>query len=149
VPTTLNYTGLISLPSYLDPILIGAVVSLAVTIAVSRAGRVTRAETAYRMRLHRTPAEETDLGKTRLTLIAPAILVAYGCVMPFVMRHWYVEPYQRGAGKLLPDGSIDWATGEAILSISWPFIYVPLGLIVWRVVRSSYSPGARRTNASV
>ena len=149
VPTTLNFTGLISLPSYLDPILIGAVVSLVVTIAVSRAGQVTRAEVLYRMQLHRTPEDEIDLGKTRLSLVAPAILVVYGCIMPFVMRHWYVEPYQRGAGKLLPDGSIDWATGEAILSITWPFIYVPLGIIVWKVIRSSYSPGAQRTNGSL
>jgi sodium/pantothenate symporter len=149
VPTTLNFIGLISLPSYLDPILIGAVVSLVVTIAVSRAGRVTRRETVCRMQLHRTPADEIDLGKTRLTLVAPAILIVYGCTMPFLMQRWYVEPYQRGAGKLLPDGSVDWFTGEAFLSITWPFIYVPLGIIVWRVIRSRYSPGARMRNSSI
>lgn len=149
VPTILNFTGMIRLPSWLDPILIGAVVSLAVTIAVSSAGQVTRSEALYRMRLHRTPADEIDLARTKLTLVAPAILVVYGCVMPFVMRRWYVEPYQRGTGQLAADGSIDWATGEAILSVSWAFIYIPLGIIIWQVIRSSYSPGARQRNGSI
>ena len=149
VPTALDFTAVIALPSWLDPILIGAVVSLVVTVAVSRAGKVTRAEAVYRMRLHRTPAAEVHRGKANLTLVAPAILVVYGCVMPFVMRHWYVEPYQRGTGQLRPDGGIDWFTGEAILSISWAFIYIPLGIIVWRVIRRSYSPGAQRRNRSI
>ena len=76
---------------------------------------------------------------TRVTLLAPAILVVYGCVMPFVLQHWYVRPYQRGTGQLLADGSINWATGEAILSLSWAMLYIPLGLIVYRVIRKTYS----------
>ena len=55
--------------------------------------------------------------------------MAYGCVMSFVMRRWYVEPYQRGAGELAADGTIDLATGESILSFAWLFVYVPVGLL--------------------
>lgn len=146
VPTALNFTGVIDLPSYLDPILIGGVISLLVTVGISRLGTVTREEMLYRMRLHRTPEDETDLAKTRLTLLAPVVLIIYGCAMPFVMQHWYVVPYQRGTGQLMADGSINWATGEAILSITWALLYVPLGLITYRVIRLSYSPGARRCN---
>lgn len=146
VPTALNFTGVIDLPSYLDPILIGGVISLLVTVGISRLGTVTREEMLYRMRLHRTPEDETDLAKTRLTLLAPVVLIIYGCAMPFVMQHWYVVPYQRGTGQLMADGSINWATGEAILSITWALLYVPLGLITYRVIRRSYSPGARRCN---
>jgi sodium/pantothenate symporter len=54
------------------------------------------------------------------------------------MQHWYVKPYQRGTGELLPDGSINWATGEALLSLSWAAVYVPLGLIAYKVIRSNY-----------
>jgi sodium/pantothenate symporter len=143
VPTILNFIGLIDLPSYLDPILIGAVVSLIVTIGVSRLGTVSRAEDHYRMQLHRTPSDEIDLNKTRVTLLVPTILIIYGCVMPFVMQQWYVKPYQRGTGQIMADGSINWATGEAILSVSWALLYVPLGLITYRVIRRSYSPGAK------
>jgi Na+/proline symporter len=147
VPTALQFTGIIDLPSYLDPILIGAVVSLIVTVAVSSLGTVTRAEALYRMRLHRTPDEEIGLARTRTTLAAPIILIAYGCIMPFVMQRWYVRPYQRASGELLADGSINWATGEALLSLSWAIVYIPVGLVVYKVIRDSYRPGARRSNA--
>jgi sodium/pantothenate symporter len=148
-PTFLNYLEIIHLPSYLDPILIGAAVSLAVTVGVSRRGTVSREEKSYRMQLHRTPADEIDQRKTRLTLLAPGILVAYGCIMPFVMLRWYVRPYQAGTGELLQDGSINFATGEAIIALTWAAVYIPLGLITARVIRSSYSPGAKLKNRQI
>jgi sodium/pantothenate symporter len=140
VPWLLDFTGFIELPSYLNPILLGALVSLVVTIAVSRQGAVSAAEHAYRDKLHRTPQEEVDQAKTKGTLIAPLVLIFYGCAMPFVMLHWYVGPYQRGSGELLADGSINWNTGEALLSLSWAALYVPLGLFVYRFVRKGYGP---------
>jgi len=140
VPWLLNFTGVIDLPSYLDPIFIGAAASLVTTLAVSRLGEVTQAEAAYRDKLHRTPAEDLHAGRTRVTLIAPLLLVVYGCVMPFVVQHWYVKPYQRGTGEILPDGSINWATGEALLSLSWAVLYIPLGLVAYRVIRRAYDP---------
>ena len=57
--------------------------------------------------------------------------------MSFVMRRWYVEPYQRGAGELAADGSIDLMTGESILSFAWLFVYVRVGVTPWYVVRAS------------
>jgi sodium/pantothenate symporter len=146
VPTALNFVDIIDLPSYLDPILIGAVVSLVVTVLVSRRGTVTREEEHYRMRLHRTPDKELDLGKTKTTLLAPLILVVYGCSMPFILYHWYILPYQRGTGQILPDGSVNWWTGEALLTLSWPLLYISLGLITYRIIRRSYSPGAKQLN---
>jgi sodium/pantothenate symporter len=142
VPTILDFTGVIDLPSYLNPILIGAAVSLVVTIGVSRSGTVTRNEQLYRLRLHRTPEDERRAGRTGVTLLAPVILIAYGCVMPFVMQHWYVKPYQHGTDEIMADGSINWATGEAMLSLSWALLYVPLGLIAYRLIRNAYRPGA-------
>lgn len=142
VPTILDYTGVIDLPSYLNPILIGAAVSLVVTIVVSHNGAVTRTERLFRMRLHRTPEHERRPGVLRITLIAPVLLIVYGCVMPFVMQHWYVEPYQRGTGEIMPDGSINWATGEAILSLSWALLYVPLGVVAYKMIRNAYRPDA-------
>jgi Na+/proline symporter len=143
VPTVLDFTGVIDLPSYLDPILIGAVVSLVVIVLVSRFGTVTRAERLYRMRLHRVPESERNPAKTRHTLLAPVLLVIYGCAMPFVIQHWYVVPYQRGSGQLLADGSINWATGEAVLSLCWAALYVPLGLISYKMIRNGYGAGAK------
>jgi hypothetical protein len=143
VPWVFDFSGLIDLPSYLDPILIGAAASLLVTIAVSRRGSVSREERVYRMRLHRIPSEDVNRGLSRTTMVAPWVLIGFGCIMPFVMQHWYVKPYQRGTGELLADGSINWLTGEALLSLSWALLYIPLGLITLRIIRAHYSPGKR------
>ncbi len=142
VPWFFDYTGVIELPSWANPILIGAVVSLLVTIAVSRRGTPTPVEVHFREALHRVPDAERDRRRLKTTLIAPAILVVYGCAMPFVMQHWYVKPYQRGTGEIGADDSINWATGEALLSLTWAAVYIPLGLIVYRIVRRDYAPAA-------
>lgn len=143
-PAALEYLGLITLPSYLNPVVIGASVSITTIIAVSKSGRVTRKEAVYRMRLHRTPAPDYDRGKTRITLLAPALLIVLGCVMPFIMISNYVIPYQTGTGTLLANGSMDWSSGEAILALTWAALYVPLGLISARMIWLRYSPGASR-----
>lgn len=145
-PAALEYIGLIALPSYLNPVVIGSAASLLTIITVSKSGKVSRREAVFRMRLHRTPQEDYDLGKSRMTLLAPAILTAFGVVMPFVMIFYYVIPYQTGTGTLLADGSIDWSSGEAILALTWAALYVPLGLISARIIWLRYSPDA---NASV
>ena len=145
-PAALEYIGLIALPSYLNPVVIGATISLITITTVSSFGKVSRQEAVFRMRLHRTPQEDYDLGKSRTTLLAPAILTTFGVVMPFVMIFYYVIPYQTGTGTLLADGSIDWSSGEAILALTWAALYVPLGLISARIIWLRYSPDA---NASV
>ena len=147
VPTILNFTGVIDLPSYLNPILIGVVVSLVVIVVLSRFGTVTRAERLYRMRLHRVPESELNPARTRFTLLVPFALVIYGCVMTFAMLRWYVLPYQRGTGQLLAGGSIDWATGEAVLSLCWAALYVPLGIVTYKVIRGAYATGAKRRSS--
>jgi sodium/pantothenate symporter len=139
IPAALEYLDLISLPVYLNPVVIGASVSLVTIFVVSRRGRVTRAEKVYRMRLHRTPAIDRNARMTRVTLIAPALLVLYGCVMPALLIRFYVIPYQTAAGRLLTDGSIDWWTGEALLALSSAALYIPLGLISAAVIRRRYS----------
>jgi sodium/pantothenate symporter len=140
IPAALEYLGLISLPSYLNPALIGAVVSIVTILVVSRLGRVTRAEKVYRMRLHQTPAADRSSRMTRVTLIAPALLILYGCVMPVLLIRFYVVPYQTGAGRLLVDGSIDWWAGETLLALASAVLYIPLGLISAAVIWRRYKP---------
>jgi Na+/proline symporter len=138
VPAALEYVGVISLPSYLNPAVLGAVASIITIVLVSRAGRVTRAEALYRMRLHRSPEEDCAPDRVKLTLLAPLLIIVYGCVMPAVMINGYVIPYQRGAGQLLADGSLDWARAEVVLALSVAAIYIPLGIVSWMVIRSRY-----------
>ena len=144
VPKFFEYIGMIQLPSYLNPVIIGSAVSLVVTIAVSRRTVVSTEEATYLTKLHETPADEIDAGKVRTTLWAPAVLIANGLIMPFLLITYYVRPYQSARGALAADGSLNWMTGEAILVMSWFFVYVLLGFFAIRIIRKSYSP--LRTN---
>ncbi|MDJ0879169.1 MAG: sodium:solute symporter family protein, partial [Halieaceae bacterium] len=138
IPATLEYVGLVTWPYLLHPVVIGAALSIATIYWISSRGQVSAAERDYRERLHEVPAEDRDADKTRFTLLAPWCLIAYGCVIPVLMINFYVIPYQRATGQLLADGSLNWATGEVIISLTTPFIYVTLGLIAARVIRHRY-----------
>ncbi|MDG1858068.1 MAG: sodium:solute symporter family protein, partial [Emcibacteraceae bacterium] len=130
VPAGLVYFGFIELPSYLNPAIIGIAASLIVTLSVSRVTKISRGEAVYRMRLHRTPAEDCDPAKIRQTLFAPFAQIVFGAAMPFLMIYYYVIPYQRAAGHLLADGSLDWFRFEPILAVLWAFVHIPLGFKV-------------------
>jgi len=138
VPATLEYAGLVTWPYLLQPVVIGAGLSIAVILLLSRWGEVSAAERNYRRRLHQVPAEDRNAGKTRLTLLAPWCLVAYGCLMPVLVINFYVIPYQRATGQLLADGSLDWSRGEVLVSLTTPVIYIALGLIAAYLIRRRY-----------
>lgn len=140
VPKFLDVIDVIYLPSYLDPALIGLVASLIVVLVVSSRTQVSTEEKEYLAKLHDTPAEELDAAKTRTSLIAPVLLIANGLIMPFVLINYYVRPYQRATGTLSADGTLDWATGEVMLTLSWFFIYVTLGIVAIKLIRKHYLP---------
>jgi Na+/proline symporter len=144
VPKFFEFVGMVDLPSYLNPVLIGGAASLIVTIAVSRFTVVSEEESAYLAKLHETPADELDEKKTRTTTFAAALLIANGLIMPFLLINYYVRPYQSATGSLSTDGSLDWLTGEAVLSMSWGVVYISLGVFAIRYIRNAYSPSRQR-----
>jgi sodium/pantothenate symporter len=145
IPAGFEYLGLIDLPSYFSPVIIGVIVSLATIFILSARGEVSTEEEQYRIQLHQTPAVDYDLKKTKTTMIAPLCLVIYGCIMPILLIVYYVMPYQTAAGQLLADGSLDWSRGEALLTLSTAVIYISLGVISAKVIWSRYSPTAKPT----
>lgn len=60
--------------------------------------------------------------------------------MPLLLIKYYVIPYQTGVGQLLPGGSVDSASEEAIMAMLTAPLYIIMGLIVAKVVRRRYSP---------
>ena len=142
IPAAVEYMGLVDWPSYANPVVTGAVLSLVTIYWLSARGKVSRQEALYRMRLHRTPAEEIDSGKRGLTLLAPACLILYGCATPLLMLRYYVIPYQRGTGQLLADGSLNWATGEVLVTLCTALVYIPLGLAGAYLIRQRYGEKA-------
>ncbi len=84
----------IKLPVYLDPILVGGVISLFTVLGVSRAGTVSEQEHAYREALHLTPTEELNKREAALTLRWPKAMIAVGFVMVLVIIYFYALPYE-------------------------------------------------------
>lgn len=141
VPKFFEFIGVIALPAYLDPAILGGTASLIVVLAVSARTGVGTQEAAYLAMLHRRPPEETDAGRTRRTLLAPAVLLLVnGVVLPWLLLSYYVRPYQRATGDLLADGSLDLLTGEVALIAAWVLIWVALGVFTIRYLRRAYTP---------
>ncbi|MEO0397830.1 MAG: sodium:solute symporter family protein [Pseudomonadota bacterium] len=135
-PAALEYFGYIDMPHIFGPTVVGLLVGLAVIFTLSARGVVSEAEKDYRRRLHQTPLSDRNRGMAKTTIIAAIGLIVYGCVMPFLTINYYIIPYQRGAERLLPDGSINWSTGEAMFAFAPALLYIPLGIAaaiaIWR-----------------
>ncbi len=138
VPKAFEYAGLITWPAYLNPILIGATVSLLVILWVSSRTHVTDEERAYRLRLHQVPDEERNPKNKRATLVAPVALMAFGIMASIILFIIYVRPYQRITGALSENGSVDWRTGEFVVAIAWTVLLVPLAWMAIKVIRKSF-----------
>ena len=138
VPKALEYLGFISLPFWLDPILLGGLVSLVVVLVVSRIGQVSEEERDYRLQLHRTPPSEVSPSKLRFTRYAPLTLAVYQVIMTVTLLTIYVRPYQESTGTLSAGGGINWLSGEALLVLSGPIVVLPTAWLAWRMIRKSY-----------
>jgi sodium/pantothenate symporter len=138
VPKALEYLEWISLPFWLDPILLGGLVSLIVVLVVSRLGRVSRTEQTYRLQLHRVSQQDVSISKLRFTLCAPLALAAYSVTMCVILITIYVRPYQEATDTLSADGSINWLSGESLLVLSGPVVVLPTAWVAWRMIRKTY-----------
>jgi len=137
-PKALEYFGWVNLPFWLDPILLGGLVSLVVVLVVSRFSRVDRQEQVYRMQMHRTPEQELNPSKLRFTQYAPLLLAAYSLAICYILITVYVQPYQEITGTLNAGGGINWLSGESVLVLAGPLVVLPTAWIAWRMIRKSY-----------
>ena len=89
-----SLVGGVSLPVYLDPILVGGLISFLTIFSVSRAGTVSEEEHAFRENLHHTPAEEMNATEVRRTLIWPKAMIVGGIALMTIIAVFYSAPYQ-------------------------------------------------------
>ena len=129
-PKALETLGWITLPIWLDPILLGGLVSLIVVLVLSRMGEVSREERVFRMRLHRTPESELDPQKVKLTRRIPAILIIYSLVFTAVFMLWYIRPYQEATGTD--------AMAEIIVLSIGQVLWIITALFARWMIRKSY-----------
>ena len=134
---------------YLDPILMGGVISLIVVLAVSRMTVVTENERRFRLSLLVTPVEELNASEAKKTLVYALALGLFGVVMTVGMLLYYVAPYQRALSDGGENFIFNWFSGEALFAYSGAVIFVFLAGLMYRAVYRTYlakgiNPGQTR-----
>ena len=84
----------VTLPVYLDPILVGSLISLITVLSVMRTGTVTEAQNAYRIHLHITPLKELQSSEIAITMRWPIIMMVFSLVMTILLVYFYAMPYE-------------------------------------------------------
>jgi len=126
----LDYLGIVDLPFWADPIILGAALSVAVILVVSRRGIVSGAEHRFRDGLHLVPAAERDARELSLTRSWPPVLVASGLLIAIAMVVFWAIPY---AGAL---GSDAWSRGEIWVSLGCGGMLLASGLAIRRYLQN-------------
>jgi len=125
VPKAADMLGLIDLPTWADPILIGAALSAVVILLVSRQGSVSATERSFQESLHRAPAGELAPAMRRRTGRWALCMVASGFVLSAVMYVLWALPY--GAALQQPPSTL---SGEEVLALCWGLPLVIGGLVL-------------------
>jgi sodium/pantothenate symporter len=139
IPRLLDTLGWIDLPSYLNPILIGGVISLVVVLVLSHLGNVTDVQRARRMTLHEVPEEDRDDAQARKTQWSAIGVALSGIFVTAMLLRFYVLPYQRATDTLREGGGLNWWTVEAVLAMAWAGLFVPWGIMAYKMIGHSYS----------
>ena len=126
----LDYLGIVNLPVWADPIILGAALSTAVILAVSRRGTVSEAEHRYRTALHIVPAAEKGQAEIRATRRWPPVLIGTGVVLTLAMIVFWVLPYHAVTG------TASFWSGELFVSLGCGAILVLSGLAIRRHLRN-------------
>jgi len=135
IPKLLSLAGVVEWPVYLDPILIGAVLSLATVLWVSRFTQVTEEEREYRASLFVAPTEDVEPGKIAGTLRIAHLTGAFGLLSAVLLIVSFVLPYRDIKG--LPLSGV-WFSPEAALAGSWVLTYGFCAYLVIYAARRSY-----------
>ncbi|NNK38262.1 MAG: sodium:solute symporter family protein [Xanthomonadales bacterium] len=125
----ISVLGLAELPVYLNPILVGVVLSWITIEAVSARGRVSAKEHAFRAELHMTPESEFQGAWVHRTVLWSWALIAAGVLTAGLMTFFYALPYREAAGV---DG-----TGEIAMSLGVGLSMIVAGALArWGTLRS-------------
>ena len=135
IPKALDVFGLVDLPTYLDPIILGAVASLTVIFALSKEDGATETEQAFIQRIHTAPPELKDLNKVRATLRWPKLMIVWGLLAIVGLIVIFVHPYQVATGLTSVDGSYIVMSGELLFAIGFGLVISSGGLIAYCTVK--------------
>lgn len=138
IPKLLTVMGLIDMPVYLDPIVIGAAFSLMVVIIVMSKTKVTETERNYRLSILETPKEELNEKAAKKSLLYAYSIGVFGLGMAVIMLVYYVRPYQKAVAANEAEFRFDWLSGESFMAYGWAAIFVFMSYLIYRVIRREY-----------
>ena len=136
VSKVLSVIGAVDLPVYLDPLIIGGVLSLLAIVVVSRNGQPSTSEHEYRDALHVVPPSEIDQKELKRTLIWPKVLVILGVGVSAVLLVFYVRPY---AAIVAESGGT--SSGEALLAVLYGCVFAVTGAFAYVGIKKAYGDG--------
>ncbi len=116
-PKTLTTLGLLTLPTYMNPLLLGFIASFITVVLVSRQSEVTDEEIAYRDSLHVAPPEMSDAAANRRTMMWPTIMMVWGALTTIALIIVYTRPYQLATGAVTENGPYVVWNGELIVAL--------------------------------
>ncbi|NQY63802.1 MAG: sodium:solute symporter family protein [Alteromonadaceae bacterium] len=131
--------GWIELPSYLNPIIIGGLLSYIVIVLVSHFDKVSNTEHSRRLALHKTPDKERCKKQAKRTQWAAIAVIVFGISLSVLQLTYYVYPYQSATGTLATGELINWFSIETFLALCWAGIFVPFGIITYKIIGRSYA----------
>ncbi|MFT5519700.1 MAG: Na+/proline symporter, partial [Enterobacterales bacterium] len=94
----IDLMGWIELPSYLNPILLGGLLSFICIIWISKHDKVTDIERSRRLNLHKTPTEEKGAKNVKISKWTALSVSIFGLLLTVIQLVYYVYPYQLYTG---------------------------------------------------
>lgn len=131
----------IELPVYLDPILVGAVISLVIILFVSNSGEVSEQEQNYRLRLHEAPMNISDVQELTITLRWPKILMGLGLGMSVLMLFFWALPLSNARGNTPNEIS-----GEMIFALVYGALLILTGYVGKLGIKKYFMDRARTSD---
>lgn len=130
----MDNAGVVSLPVYLDPFILGFCSNLICLLLVSRFTRASDKALAYFASLHHTPEEEFNPREVKKTLVWPLVVMVSGVALAGLLVVAYAIPYTRAVGE---EFSI--MSGPGLLSLGYGASVFCVGLLAYWQVKRIYT----------
>ena len=125
----------LKLPVFMDPILVGSLISLVTVLMMSTLGIAGKETLAFRAKLHEMPMTLANEKEVARTLIWPKVMIIIGAATTILMAVFYALPYRDSIGTT--NSSVP-LSGEMILAISYGLVLISGGGFVWWQVKKYF-----------
>ena len=137
----LVFAELITLPIYLDPLIIGLLLSIVTIVLVSRKGEVSAAEKSFLEKIHRTPEAEIDANLLRFSLGLCYAAMVGGLVLLLLLWQFYLIPYHQAVSSETEGLVVSiLKSGEFLHSLFYSSMLSISGLLGYYCLKRDYQP---------